>query len=317
MPKPHLAAPRRHRRPDTRKLPTFHFLLSTFHSRKAGLPTETQQASPKLVNHLLPLLILTTIVVAEEKKPTAVAEERKPTLSPATIERLMNDMVWVEGGSFTMGTDLESASSHEKPAHTVTLSGFHIGKHEVSQALFEELMGWNVSYFPAPDQPVNNVSWWNIQLFLDRLNAVTGKTFRLPTEAEWEYAAKGGQKSKSYRFSGSNVIDEVAWYAGNSGKRPHPCGKKKPNELGLYDMTGNLWEYCHDDIVTKPYPTVERTNPVQGTLTKPFSTQMKVTRGGGFEYEADESEVFRRDGATPNVRLPDIGFRLVRVGEKK
>lgn len=245
------------------------------------------------------------------------AEETKHALSPESIDRLMKEMVWVEGGTFTMGSDAEEAASHERPAHEVTLSGFHIGKYEVSQALFEELMGWNLSYFPAPDHPVNNVSWWNIQLFLERLNKVTGKTFRLPTEAEWEYAARGGQKSKGYRFSGSNQIDEVAWYAGNAEKRPHPCGKKKPNELGLHDMTGNLWEYCHDEALSKPYPTTDRIDPVQGSLTKPFSTRMKITRGGGYEYDEDESQVFRRDGATPNLRMPDIGFRLVLVGEKK
>lgn len=262
---------------------------------------------------LIPRLLAFFLLLATP----AIAEEKKHTLSLATIERLMKQMVWVEGGTFTMGTDEETAATHERPAHPVTLSGFHIGKHEVSQALFEELMGWNLSYFPAPDHPVNNLSWWNIQLFLDRLNAVTGKTFRLPSEAEWEYAAKGGQKSKGFRFSGSNDIDEVAWYAGNAEKRPHACGKKKPNELGLHDMTGNLWEYCHDEARSKPYPTTGRTDPVEGGWEPPFNKKMKVTRGGGYEDEAVESEVFRRDGATPNVRLPDIGFRLVLVGPKK
>jgi len=260
--------------------------------------------------HLRALFTFTLLASAP-----SIAEEEKHTLSPASIERLMKGMVWVEGGSFTMGSDLESASSNEQPAHTVTLSSFHIGKHEVSQALFEELMGWNLSYFPAPDHPVNNISWWNIQLFLDRLNAVTGKTFRLPTEAEWEYAAKGGNKSKGFIYSGSDKIDEVAWYAGNSDNRPHASGEKKPNELGLYDMTGNLWEYCHDDAFSHPYPTTDRTDPVEGGFDPPFSKKMKITRGGAYEYDADESQIFRRDGATPNVRLPDIGFRLVLVGE--
>jgi len=247
----------------------------------------------------------------------AEEQNKKPVLSPESKARLMEEMVWVEGGTFTMGSDLASASTSEKPAHKVTLSGFHIGKYEVSQELFEQVMGWNVSYFPGKGYPVNNISWWNIQLFIERLNKITGKQFRLPTEAEWEYAAKGGQRSKGYLFSGSNNIEEVAWYAGNSKQRPHPSGKKKPNELGLYDMTGNLWEFCHDEAVWKPYSTKERNNPVEGSLTKPFTTRMKVTRGGGYEFDEDESYVFRRDGATPNVRLPDIGFRLVMIGEKK
>ena len=229
----------------------------------------------------------------------------------------MEEMVWVEGGSFSMGSDAAVASRSEKPAHQVTLDGFHIGKYEVSQELFEEVMGWNNSYFPGKGYPVNNISWWNIQLFLDRLNGMTGKQFRLPTEAEWEYAAKGGQKSKDYQYSGSNKIDEVAWYAGNSARRPHPSGKKKPNELGLHDMTGNLWELCHDDALIRPYPAGPRTNPLQGSFEKPYSKKMKITRGGGYEYDADESYVFRRDGATPNLRLPDIGFRLVLVDKSK
>lgn len=245
------------------------------------------------------------------------AEEKERTLSAESRERLMKEMIWVEGGSFTMGSDHERAASSEKPAHKVALDGFYIGKYEVSQDLFEEVMGWNLSYFPGEGYPVNNVSWWNIQLFIERLNKITGKQFRLPTEAEWEYAAKGGQKSKGFLFSGSNKIEEEAWYSGNSKNRPQPSGKKKSNELGLYDMTGNLWEYCHDEAVWKPYSVENRVNPVTGGFEKPYSKKMKVTRGGGYEYDADESYVFRRDGATPNVRLPDIGFRLVMVGKKK
>lgn len=245
--------------------------------------------------------------------PLFAEADRKRSLSPESKARLMEEMVWVEGGTFTMGSDREDASSNEKPAHKVTLVGFYIGKFEVSQDLFEEVMGWNLSYFPGKGYPVNNISWWNIQLFLERLNQLTGKSFRLPTEAEWEYAAKGGQKSKGYLFSGSNKIDEVAWYAGNAKRRPQPSGRKKPNELGLYDMTGNLWEYCHDEANMGLYSKEARSNPAEGGLTKPFSKKMRITRGGGYEFDEEESYVFRRDGATPNVRLPDIGFRLVMV----
>ncbi|MFK7850035.1 MAG: formylglycine-generating enzyme family protein [Akkermansiaceae bacterium] len=248
--------------------------------------------------------------------PVSGDEEKVSKLSPDSKDRLMKEMVWVEGGTFLMGSDSDSAAAIEKPAHKVKLDGFYIGKYEVSQKLFEEVMGWDVSYFPDKGYAVNNISWWNIQLFLERLNKITGKRFRLPTEAEWEYAAKGGQKSKGYRFSGSNKIDEVAWHAKNSKQRPHPSGKKKPNELGLYDMTGNLWEYCHDDAVMQPYRAAERSNPVNGSFRKPFSDKPKITRGGGYEFDADESYVFRRDGATPNVRLPDLGFRLVLIGKE-
>ena len=237
------------------------------------------------------------------------------SLSAASMSRLMAEMIWVEGGSFSMGSDSEKASSAEKPAHKVTLNGFRMGKFEVSQELFQEVMGWDLSYFSGKGSPVNNISWWNIQLFIERLNEMTGKHFRLPTEAEWEYAAKGGKLSKGYQYSGSDAIDEVAWYAGNSKRRAQPSGKKKPNELGLYDMTGNLWEFCHDDARMQPYPDEPQINPVEGSFDKPYTATAKITRGGGFEFDKDESLVFRRDGATPNVRLPDIGFRLVMVGK--
>ena len=251
---------------------------------------------------------------------SAVAEDKQAapkSLSTESKKRLIKEMIWVVGGSFMMGSNSEKASSAEKPAHKVTLDGFHMGKFEVSQQLFQEVMGWDTSYFPGKGHPVNNVSWINIQRFIARLNKMTGKHFRLPTEAEWEYAAKGGQLSKGYQYSGSDSIDEIAWYAGNGERRVHPSGKKKPNELGLYDMTGHLWEFCHDDANMRLYTEKARTNPVVGSFDKPFTATAKITRGGGYEFDKDECLIYRRDGATPNVRMPDIGFRLVMVGKSK
>ena len=262
------------------------------------------------------LALLTCVIVAG----SAMAKEDgmvPNALSAESVSRLMKEMVWVEGGTFSMGSNSDKASSAERPAHEVMISGFHMGKFEVSQQLFQEVMRWDHSYFAGEGYPANNVSWTNIQRFIERLNAMTGKHFRLPTEAEWEYAAKGGMLSKEYKYSGSNNIDEVAWYAGNGERRLHPSGKKKPNELGLYDMTGNLWEFCHDDADMRPYPDGPRTNPLVGTFEKSGSERAKITRGGGYEFDEDESLVFRRDGATPNVRLPDIGFRLVMVGNER
>lgn len=248
---------------------------------------------------------------------TAEEESEAPrTLSAESTSRLMEEMVWVEGGTFSMGSNSEQATSAEGPAHEVTVSGFYMGKFEVSQQLFREVMRWDQSYFPGDGHPVNNVSFMNIQRFVTRLSAITGKNFRLPTEAEWEYAAKGGMLSKGYKYSGSNDIDEVAWYAANSERRVHPSGTKKPNELGLYDMTGNLWEFCHDDADMHPYPDGPRTDPLVGTFETFDPYRAKITRGGGYEFDADESLVFRRDGATPNVRMADIGFRLVMVEAK-
>jgi formylglycine-generating enzyme required for sulfatase activity len=258
------------------------------------------------------LVFLTCVALAT----SAIAEVDRVApkeLSAESMTRLMKEMIWVEGGTFLMGSNSDLASSAERPAHEVTISGFHMGKFEVSQQLFQEVMGWDHSYFAGKGYPVNNVSWMNVQRFTERLSAMAGKHFRLPTEAEWEYAARGGQLSKGYKFSGSNDIDEVAWYAGNSERRLHPSGMKKPNELGLYDMTGNLWEFCQDDADMRPYPDGPRTNPLVGTFEKSDSRRAKITRGGGYEFDADESLVFRRDGATPNVRMPDIGFRLVMI----
>jgi len=226
------------------------------------------------------------------------------------IANFLDSMVYVEAGSFNMGSNSADAIAREKPVHLVSLDSFYIGKTEVPQALFEEVMGWNVSYFACDTCPVNNVSWMNVQAFIKKLNKLTGKTFKLPTEAQWEYAAKGGNKSKGYLFSGSNNIADVAWYANNADKKSHKVAQRMPNELGLYDMTGNMWEFCHDDISKSFYKNSPKNNPLYLQSKEQNKTTMKVIRGGGYEFAANESQVFRRDGATSNVRMPDIGFRL-------
>lgn len=232
-------------------------------------------------------------------------------LTPAELSELKDSLVRVQGGSFLMGSNSEAARDREKPAHKVSMSSFYIGKTEVTQALFERIMGWNLSYYPCADCPVNNISWMNVQLFMTRLNEATGLQFRLPSEAQWEYAAKGGQKSKGYLFSGSNDIDQVAWFSENAKRKSHPVATKAANELGLYDMTGNLWEFCQDDMSRKAYQLDRGMDPVLMTNSDPKAVSMKVVRGGGYEFSADESQVFTRDGMTNNVRMPDVGFRLV------
>ena len=218
------------------------------------------------------------------------------------------EMVYVEGGTFTMGGTSEQGSdaeSDERPVHSVTLSSFHIGKYEVTQGLWREVMGSNPSYNPSGDDyPVEDVSWEDCQEFIGKLNARTGLTFRLPTEAEWEYAARGGRKSRGYKYSGSNSIGDVAWYSGNSGNHMHPVGRKSPNELGLYDMSGNVWEWCYDWY--GDYTAEAQRNP-----TGPVSGRTRVLRGGSFWSYARHCRVSSRINSYPGSRFDFNGLRLV------
>ncbi|MGM9712612.1 MAG: formylglycine-generating enzyme family protein [Prevotella sp.] len=183
-------------------------------------------------------------------------------------------MIPVEGGTFTMGATAEQENPYEdeKP-HQVTLSGYYIGKYEVTQALWKAVMGKNPSKQKGDNLPVERVSWNDCQEFISRLNSITGKTFRLPTEAEWEFAARGGNLSRGYQYSGSNNINDVAWFESNSDQKTHNVGTKAPNELGIYDMSGNVWEWCQDWYgETDNTPQINPTGPSSGTSC--------VTRGG-------------------------------------
>jgi formylglycine-generating enzyme required for sulfatase activity len=287
--------------------------LSVFISFNASATKKTEsetKTAKKIESQYQDILKQQGLNAEDFGRKKQATDNRVFTLSEQSQKKLFENMIWVNVGSFTMGSNAPEATNREKPPHKVTLDGFFIGRTEVTQALFEELMGWNTSYFQCPQCAVNNVSWSNIQLFIERLNKVTGKLFRLPTEAEWEYAAKGGNKSKNYKFSGSNDIADVAWFAENANKKSHPVATKKPNELGLYDMTGNLWEFVQDDMSRHIYTKDERKNPLYVKSSDPKQKSMKVIRGGGYEFSATESLVFKRDGATSNVRMPDIGFRL-------
>ena len=175
-----------------------------------------------------------------------------PQITPqqqVEFDKLSNNMVYVSGGTFTMGATCEQGCenvSGEKPTHSVTLSSFYLCKYEVTQALWIAVMGENPSNHKGDNLPVEQVSWNDCQNFITRLNSLTDRKFRLPTEAEWEYAARGGNRSHGYKYSGSNNLSEVAWYGGNGGYNTHPVGLKGPNELGLYDMSGNVYEWCSD-----------------------------------------------------------------------
>ena len=225
-----------------------------------------------------------------------------------TVNGATFKMINVEGGTFTMGAsdnDTE-AYDNEKPAHQVTLSNYSIGETEVTQELWVAVMGNNPSSHKGDMQyPVENVSWVNCQTFIDKLNEMTGKTFRLPTEAEWEYAARGGNMSHGYLYAGSNNIDEVAWYRNNSNAITHPVSSKLPNELGLYDMSGNVYEWCQDWY--EDYSSAHQTNP-----TGPASGVLRIGRGGGassFGY-AKYCRVTYRDKFSPSYVTYVIGLRL-------
>ena len=220
------------------------------------------------------------------------------------------EMVYVEGDTFRMGATEEQgedAYDDEKPVHRVTLSSYLIGKHEVTQALWEEVMGSNPSYNKqGGDYPVEHVSWDDCQEFIGKLNARTGMQFRLPTEAEWEYSARGGNRSKGYKYAGSNNLDEVGWYGDNSDEHTHPVGRKKPNELGLYDMSGNVVEWCQDWY--GDYTEESQTNPVGPQSGK---WGYRVLRGGSSWGNARYCRVSNRFGSVPGSRGGIGGLRLV------
>lgn len=218
-------------------------------------------------------------------------------------------MIYVEGGSFVMGCTSEQSYCYndERPTHRVMLDSYYIGETEVTQELWRAVMGDNPSHFRGDETklPVEMVSWYDCQDFIRKLNQITGKNFRLPTEAEWEYAARGGKKSKSYKYSGSNTIDNVAWY---SGVQTHDVKTKQANELGIYDMSGNVWEWCQDWYGSGYYANSPQANP-----TGPSSGSCRVLRGGSWINRARYCRVAYRYNGTPSSRSSSIGFRLILV----
>lgn len=252
-----------------------------------------------------------------------VAVTPNPTISTAssassnrtfTVNGVTFEMVYVKGGTFTMGCTSEQGSecnNDEKPSHSVTLSDYYIGKFEVTQELWRAVMGdepiynggWTDEYGKGNNYPAYRVSWNDIQEFITILNQKTSANFRLPTEAEWEYAARGGNKSNGYKYGGSNKIGNVAWYTDNSGDRTHRVGTKLPNELGIYDMSGNVWEWCQDWYGS--YSSGSQTNP-----PGPSSGSRRVIRSGGWGYYARRCRVSVRNDANPGNRSNCLGFRL-------
>ena len=224
-----------------------------------------------------------------------------------TVNGVSFEMVRVEGGTFRMGATSEQSDAYndEKPVHTVTLSGYYIGKTVVTQALWQAVMGINPSRFKGADRPVECVSWDDCQMFIGKLNSITGANFRLPTDAEWEFACRGGNNSCGYKYSGSNNLGSVAWCDYNSGGQTHPVGTKAPNELGIYDMSGNVWEWCSDWY--GGYTGGLQTNPIG-----PKSGKYRVIRGGCWFVSSRYCRLsYRSHYCNPTFSGSDLGLRLV------
>ena len=215
-------------------------------------------------------------------------------------------MVAVEGGTFQMGSDDSDAYSYEKPVHQVSLSSYSIGQTEVTQELWEAVMGSNPSSFKGLSLPVDEVSWNDCQTFITKLNTLTGQQFRLPTEAEWVFAARGGVKSQGYKYSGSNMIDNVAWYTDNSSSKPHEVATKQPNELGIYDMSGNVYEWCQDWWSSSYYTSLDINNPVG-----PDTGSFRIYRGGYWGSSFWPCSVSQgRNSRQPLYQGSGLGLRL-------
>ncbi len=226
-----------------------------------------------------------------------------------THDGLNVKMVAVKGGSFQMGS--ENGSSDEKPIHQVSVSDFHIGRYEITQKQWRAIMGTDPSYFKnCDDCPVEQVSWNDVQDFLTKLNSKTGKKYRLPTEAEWEYAARGGNKSNGYTYSGSNTIGDVAQYEGNNNKSTKSVGSKNANELGIYDMSGNVWEWCSDWYDSSYYKNSPSSNPGGAS-----SGSYRVDRGGSWYFNSGYCRVAYRSGNAPGNRVGNLGFRVILSSE--
>ena len=241
-----------------------------------------------------------------------------------TQPKVPQNMVYVEGRTFWMGSN--GGYANESPVHEVMVGSFYMCKYAVTQAEYESVIGSNPSYFKGKILPVENVSWYDAVEYCNALSRKEGLTpcysgrgknitcnwkangYRLPTEAEWEYAAKGGINKNVYRYSGSNNINEVTWYDGNSGEKTHEVGLKKANSLGIFDMSGNVREWCWDLYASDYYKYFVRNNPTGDLLGS-----CRVYRGGSWGSYARSASVSYRDSYDPNGCSSNLGFRVVRA----
>ena len=289
-------------------------LVGTHHVeiRKEGYQSETKTVTiaegqtATLNGSLTEIASTTSVTTTSSTTGTTTSSSSSQAKQTFTVNGVSFTMVRVEGGTFTMGATKEQgkdAYDGEKPAHQVTLSTYDIGETEVTQELWEAVMGSNPSEFQGAKRPVECVSWDDCQTFIRKLNAATGRKFRLPTEAEWEYAARGGNRSKGYKYSGSNNINKIAWYIVNSAEETHNVSTKKANELGLYDMSGNVKELCNDWFGHySEAPQMNPKGPENGTYF--------VRRGGCWSDDPRECRISDRL-FVGNEGISHLGFRLV------
>ena len=245
--------------------------------------------------------------VPESSKPSGSPKPSESALTQTPSRKSGLEMVQIEGGTFTMGSPSTEEGRYDNECqHPVSVAAFSIGKYEVTQADWRDIMGSDppeLKFKGCDDCPVESVSWDDVQVFLQKINAkYPGRSYRLPTEAEWEYAAKGGSKSRHYTYAGGNSLGSVAWYTDNSGDKTHPVGGKSPNELGLYDLSGNVWEWCQD--TWGPYPCDKKTK---------VEVRGRVGRGGGYAYAAQDCRPAIRYYGEAAYRYWYVGFRLVSV----
>ena len=246
----------------------------------------------------------------QQKKTRTSQNKQLSETQKAIIDNILGNMIHVAGGTYIMGATPEQtscASEDEYPAHQVEIESFSICKYEVTQEEWEAIMGKNPSRKnKGKKYPVENVSWDDCQRFIKKLNLMTNMDFRLPTEAEWEFAARGGNYSKGYKYSGSNNVNEVAWYNGNSNMTTHEVGTKLCNEIGIHDMSGNVFEWCSDWFGS--YTSTPQNNPVGPS--KPKAGAARIARGGSVYTDSIDCRNTSR-GKSGYDNFYANGFRLV------
>ncbi len=274
------------------------FVKAYLQETKRDAPNDKQYSSVIMFNERLKKY-------PQDENSWSLIMQQKIALQKRLLASFGENMVTIKGGTFMMGNNKSEAN--EKFRHKVTLDEYQISKYEVTQEQWEAIMGFNPSHFKESMLcPVENIDFFSIQVFIKELNRLTGKSYRLPTEAEWEYAARSAGKENNHTYSGSNQIDDVAWYNANSNGKTNPVGQKKPNKLGLYDMSGNVSEWCQDKY-TSYYADESLENP--GLWPTDYSN--RVIRGGNWYGDNRTCNITKRSDRNPIDKNNCFGFRLV------